>query len=240
MISIVIPTYNHASSLPKCLDSLFSQTYKDIEVIVVNDGSTDNTNEVVKPYLDRIKYIEQENRGSNPARNRGVAEALGRSPAGEASGEYLLFCDADITLQPDALSKLLHALEQNPEVSYVYCSFIFGNKKFPCQPFDADELRKNNYINTMALICREHFPGFDEEIWRFQDWDLWLTMLEAGHTGILVPEYLMHATIERQGISTMIPSFMHRIPWHWIGWKPRSIREHDKAKRIVMEKHGLV
>jgi len=230
MISIIIPTYNHASSLPRCLDSLFSQTYSDIEVIVVNDGSTDDTNEVIKPYLSRIKYVEQVNLGSNPARNRGAAEV---------SGEYLLFCDADITLQPDALSKLLHALKHNPEVSYAYCSFIFGNKRFPCRQFDADELRKNNYINTMSLIRRRHFPGFDEQIERFQDWDLWLTMLAAGHTGVFVSEYLMRATIERRGISTMIPSFMHRVPWHLIGWKPRSLREHDAAKQVVIDKHHL-
>ena len=74
-ISIIIPTYEHGDTLEKCLLSLFSQTFKDYEIIVVNDGSTDNTAEILEKYKDKIKIISQENRGAQVARNNGFKES---------------------------------------------------------------------------------------------------------------------------------------------------------------------
>lgn len=232
VISVIIPSYQHAKELPACLESLFAQTFKDFEVILVNDGSTDRTDEVVRPYLDRITYIAQENRGGNAARNRG---------AKEAKGSYLLFCDADIMMERDFLGSCLAALVAHPEASYAYASFKFGWKTFRLWPFDAAKLRQSNYIHTTSLIRREHFPGFDEGIRRLQDWDLWLTMLEQGHTGVWIPEVKFTAILHKGGfaISTWVPSIVYRIPWRRFGIRYAAVEKFRAAEAIIKKKHGL-
>lgn len=235
-ISVIIPCYQNSKEIGACLESLFAQTFTDFEVIVVNDGSTDDILRALEPYRDRITLIDQENRGGNAARNRGF----------EASrGPLLVFSDADLIWEPQAFARLTEALEAHPEASYAYSSFRFGWKKFRLWPFDAGKLRRMPYIHTSALIRREHFPGFDESLRRLQDWDLWLTMLEEGHAGVWVDEVLFTATVKRKGplswggISEWMPSFMHRIPWRRLGFKPGRISRYDEAVRVVKEKHGL-
>lgn len=230
MISIIIPTYQHADDIAACIKSVFGQTYKDFEVIVVDDGSTDNTAEALKPYLDRITLITQPNSGGNAARNRGFKAS---------KGEFVLFCDADLILNPHYLEKALKALHDHPEASYAYPAFRFGWKTFRFWDFDADTLKRLNYIPTSSLIRREHFPGFDEKIRKFQDWDLWLTMLEAGHTGVYIPEIMFQAIPHKGGISNWIPRFFHHVPWKKFGWKVMSIEKYRDAERIIREKHGL-
>jgi glycosyltransferase involved in cell wall biosynthesis len=230
LISVIIPTYQHARDLPACLDSVFTQTLTDYEVIVVNDGSTDNTDEVVKPYLDRIDYIKQENRGGNAARNRGFQAA---------QGQFLFFCDADLILKPIALERLLATLQENPATSYAYCSFRFGWHVFKLWPFDGDKLRQVNYIHTSSLIRRDHFPGFDESIRRLQDWDLWLTMLTQGRVGVWVPEVLFKAIPHEGGISTWLPGIFYRIPWRRLGIRFNEVEKYQAAAAIIKAKHRL-
>ncbi|MEA3249398.1 MAG: glycosyltransferase family A protein [Patescibacteria group bacterium] len=229
-ISIVIPAYQHARELPACLRSILEQTYTDYEIILVNDGSTDGTEKALEPFMDRITYISQENKGGNAARNRGFMQAAGR---------YLLFCDADIVMRPDCLSKMLRALETTPDASYAYCSFRYGWKKFRLWPFDADRLRQLNYIHTTSLIRREHYPGFDESIRKLQDWDLWLTMLAENHVGIWISEYLFTAIPHKGGISTWVPGIFYRIPWRKLGIRMRSVEKFQEAEVIIRKKHGL-
>ncbi|HTM68915.1 MAG TPA: glycosyltransferase family A protein [Candidatus Binatia bacterium] len=229
-ISIVIPTYQHARELPLCLASIFGQEFKDFEVIVVNDGSTDGTDDAIKPFLGRVTYIKQENRGGNAARNRGW---------NESKGDYVLFCDADVIMRPDMLAKMLEALGQNPKAAYAYSSFKFGWKKFRLWPFDAARLREMNYIHTTSLIRREHFPGFDESIKRLQDWDLWLTMMEQGHSGVWVPEYLFQCLPHKGGISLWVPKAFNAIPWKKLGIRMKNMEKLEEARRIMREKHHL-
>ena len=227
MISIIIPVYNQANKLSRCLESIIKQTYNDYEVIVVNDGSTDDLLNRIKNYELRItnfKVINQENKGSNPARNRG---------AREAKGEYLLFCDADIIMEPKMLEVMLSTLEKNPQASYAYSSFKYGFKIFKLWPFDAEKLKKIPYIHTTSLIRREFFPGWDENIKRLQDWDLWLTMLEQGRAGVWINKILFKA---RGGgtISSWLPSFAYKLfPFL------ESVKKYKAAEEVIKEKHGL-
>ena len=96
--SIIVPCYNSAKYLPLCLDSILKQTYKQFEVVVVNDGSTDDTDDVMKPYLDdpRIKYIKQQNAGPPKARNTGI---------NNADGDYIAFLDSDDLWEATKLEK---------------------------------------------------------------------------------------------------------------------------------------
>lgn len=240
MISIIIPSYNHASTINKCLESIFSQTISDMEVIVVNDGSTDDTIDILKPYADHIQLINQENQGAAKARNNGFDQS---------KGEYVMFCDADVIMRPDMLQKMLEALQRDPGSAYAYSSFRFGWKKFSSYPFDAERLRQMNFITTTSLIRRADFPRFDESLRRFQDWDLWLTILEQGKGGAFVDEELFRienplhrhnlVSLFGQAPSQWRPSVMHRIPWDKIGWVPGSIKKYRLAREIIKRKHNL-
>ena len=95
-VSIIIPAYNAARFLPACIESVLAQTHRDIEIIVVNDGSTDNTDDVVRPYLDRIRYITQCNKGLSAARNAGFKAS---------SGQFVCFLDADDVLMQDKFQR---------------------------------------------------------------------------------------------------------------------------------------
>jgi glycosyltransferase involved in cell wall biosynthesis len=214
------------------LDSVFAQTLPATEIIVVNDGSTDKTLQILEAYKDRIIVVNQENQGGNAARNNGFAAS---------TGERIIFCDADVVMQPQMLEKMSGILDRHPEVSYVYCRFRFGWKEFPSFPFSGERLKRMNFIHTTSLIRRADFPGFDPAIKRFQDWDVWLSLLEQGKIGMYIPEELFRI-IEgrgRKGISQWRPSFLHQINWGRLGWAPPSIRRYDEAKAIIINKHHL-
>lgn len=226
-ISIIIPVYNHANEIGPCLDSILKQTYTNHEIIVVNDGSTDNFDKKIKPYKDKIKLITQENRGSNPARNRGFMEA---------QGDYVIFCDADIVMKPEMLDLMLQTLENDETISYVYSSFKFGWKTFKLWPFDAKKLKKTNYIHTSSLIRSKDFPGFDEKIKRLQDWDLWLTLLEDGKRGIWINKILFTVKPRhKHNISEWVPSFLYKLPFI----KFNAVKKYEHAAQIIKQKHGL-
>lgn len=238
MISIIIPAYNASKTIKQCLASISNQNYQDFKIIVVDDGSTDNTWQLLtslknnNPNPDSLFLIHNStNQGANAARNRGVKEA---------KGDYLLFCDADIVMRHDMLEKMVCTLEQQPEASYAYSSFKFGWKTFKLWPFSAKHLRQMPYIHTTSLIRATHFPSFDEGIKRLQDWDLWLTMLEQGHTGVWISEILFKIINTKGTMSQWIPSFLHKIPWKWLGIQPRAILRYNEAVARIKAKHKCV
>jgi glycosyltransferase involved in cell wall biosynthesis len=111
LVSAAITTYNRARYLPEAIESVLSQTWGDLELIVVDDGSTDDTEDVVSTYLDRVRYIRQENGGRSAARNAAVQVA---------QGEYVGFCDSDDRWLPDRLERQLSAIVQAPQVGMVH------------------------------------------------------------------------------------------------------------------------
>lgn len=226
--------YNHANTIGACLMSVFAQSLPPHEVIVVNDASSDRPEEALRPFLNQIRLIDQqENQGACKTRNNGFEHA---------SGELVIFCDADVVMAPSMLESLAHQLTQFPDAGYAYSGFRFGWKPFSSFPFSASKLKEFNYIHTTALIRREVFPGFDPELKRFQDWDLWLTMLDQGTYGVFVDEELFHVLTPkgRVGISKWRPSITYKIPWERLGWIPGSVRNYNQAKRRIIEKHELV
>lgn len=229
MISIVIPVYNQADKLKKCLDSIIGQTYDNYEIIVVNDGSTDNFEKIIKPYKDKLglklEIINQENQGAAAARNRG---------ARRGRGEFIIFCDADVVMLTRGMLRIMReALRQAPQASYAYSSFKWGLKTFRLWPFDAAKLREQPYIHTTSLIKRNDFPGFDENIKRLQDWDLWLTMLEQGHEGAWINRILFK--VETGGtMSSWLPGFFYKIfPFLPV------VKKYRRAVAIIKQKHNL-
>lgn len=210
MISIIIPVYNQAEKISRTLDSLLNQSYQDFEVLIIDDGSTDNITAVAAEQKSkfaqqgiRYEFLHQTNQGAPAARNAGWRLA---------KGEYLFFCDADAQLQPNCLELLLKGLAETPQASYAYPSFFWGRKLFKLEKFSPERLRQAPFIHTMALIRAQDFPasGWDESIKKLQDWDLWLTMLAQNKVGVFVDEILFE--ISPGGyISNWLPSIAYKV-----------------------------
>ena len=110
-ISVIIPTYQHAATLPRVLGSVFAQTLQPTEVIVVDDGSTDSTVAVLAPYTDRITYVHQQNQGAPMARNRGFKLS---------TGAFVIFWDADVVAEHTMLERLEEVLREHPQAAWAY------------------------------------------------------------------------------------------------------------------------
>lgn len=242
-ISVIIPVYNHADELAVTLESLERQTFKDFEVIVVDDGSDVPVvipakagihGKTVDPSFrwdDRLDLIRfEKNRGAPAARNEGFRRA---------SGEYVMFLDADAVLEPDALEVMRNILDTDQQVDFVYAPVRWGFMTIGGGSFDVERLKQANYIHTSALMRRSAFPGFDESLKKFQDWDLFLTMAEQGRRGAAVKRPLYSISERKTGMSRWVPKSFYVLPWHVIGWKPKTIRRHDEADALIRKKHGL-
>lgn len=232
LVSVVIPTYQHANTVGRCIESVLGQTYRNIEIIVVDDGSTDDTASVLKVFNTKIRVIHQKNAGANPARNRGLAEA---------KGEFVVFSDADVVMKPEMIARFVQQLTEHPEASYAYSGFRFGWKVFHGVPFDGNRLRHMNFVHTTSLVRRKDFPGFDPVIKRFQDWDVWLTMLSQHKIGVVVPGVWCHVMIDGESRigSSWLPSFVYRLPWKYLGWIPKRVQKYNAARNIIVQKHHL-
>lgn len=114
-VSVVIPTYNAADLLPDTVESVLNQTYRDFELIVVDDGSTDETPQVMEVYMDDVRYIRKENGGSASARNRGIREA---------KGQYVALLDADDLWLPEKLECQMEQFEAQPDLAWSYTDWI--------------------------------------------------------------------------------------------------------------------
>lgn len=140
--SIIVPVYNVEKYLKKCLNSIIKQTYKNFEVIIINDGSTDNSEDIIKSYKDkRIKYYKQENQGLSAARNNGVLKA---------TGEYLLFIDSDDYIEP----KLLEVLNEETNKEYDLVRFQIN--------YDSNGTKRKAKGSTTNKVFRNGIEAFNE------------------------------------------------------------------------------
>lgn len=127
----------------------------------------------------------------------GNASQRRNAGAKQATGMFLYFCDDDVVMKPNALKRLVHALCLNSDASFAYGNVEHvvhpgvkhgGPRVMISKPFDAEALRRHNYISNMSLIRRKDFPGYDEALDKCEDWDLWLTMAGKGLKGVYIPE----------------------------------------------------
>lgn len=150
LISIIIPCYRQACFLPDAIDSVLQQTYGPVEIIVVNDGSPDDTAVVAARYAGRIKYVEQPNGGVCTARNQGVQLA---------TGEFLLFLDADDYLAGDMLEKMVECLKAQPQPDVIYgdCRLVDIDRRelslCPAQPLPEDSFHALLERNLAPMHC---------------------------------------------------------------------------------------
>lgn len=219
------------------LDSIAQQTYRPLEVVIVDDGSGEsdsikNKELRIKEVLKNIPVIlyRQENQGAPVARNKGCTLS---------QGEYVLFWDADIIGEPFMIERMYTALQKNSFASFAYSNFYFHGHQMRAQEFDFESLKKVNYITTMSLVRRKDFVGFDPALKRFQDWDLWLTMAERGKKGIWIDEYLYGSVPTKNGMSEWLPSFAYKAPWKYLPFFSSRVKKYEEAKKIILKKHGL-
>jgi glycosyltransferase involved in cell wall biosynthesis len=165
-------------------------------------------NNLVLPLLEAnmtAEIIINDDEGSAPKkRNDGFKKS---------TQPFLFFCDDDIILPANYISSLYDVLKKNPDVGFAYTGYhgivlhpethpMHGNFEIPAIEFNAKALEYGNYISTMTLVRRELFPMFDENLKRLQDYDLWLTVIERGSKGILVPSVTFYAYYLDSGITS--------------------------------------
>lgn len=201
LVSIVVPAFNQARFLGQAIDSALAQTHHDLEVIVVDDGSTDGTPEVCAAYVGdpRVVMLRQENAGVGAARNRG---------AREARGEYLTFLDADDFFLPEKCAAQAALLDSEADLAFVYCDIVpVDEDGAPSpEPYSVGESRHalhgdilpslvlGGYFPPHAVMMRravfERLGGFDPALGGHADLDLWLRAAAAGHGARYLDERL--------------------------------------------------
>ncbi|MBP7998946.1 MAG: glycosyltransferase [Chloroflexi bacterium] len=193
LVSIIIPTYNRWALLRQTLASVLAQTYPALEIIVVDDGSTDETMTRLTEYAGKVTVIQQSNQGVAAARNQGIRRA---------QGVYLTFLDDDDLIEPAKITRQAKLLQSQPAIGLVHCGYYLSDKEGRLRDKvwlwpQANPLRQlacHNFIWSGApLIRRECLTTvglFDEQLTNGQDWDLWLRLALAGYGFAVIPEPL--------------------------------------------------
>jgi len=185
LLSVVIPTFNSGHLVTSAVESALAQTVIPEEIIVVDDGSTDDTLERLAPVVGRIRYIRQENQGVSAARNRGVEAA---------DGEFVAFLDADDVWHPRKWELQVQAFEQNPELALIGTQAfdwptpdypeLDGADDAPLTQLSWEDLVVRNYLFTSSIVVRRsaltRAGRFDPTIQGPEDRDLWLRVAEGG------------------------------------------------------------
>jgi glycosyltransferase involved in cell wall biosynthesis len=226
LVSVVIPCYNHAQYLAEALESIIAQTYENTEIIIVNDGSADNTLKIANRLIaehgqKNVKLIGQENGGPAKARNAGIAIARGK---------YILPLDADDKIHPDFLKKTVNLLEAETTVSIAYTDkqeFGDSTNLIHASEYDFKLLRFNNQLNNSSLYLRkvwEDVGGYntDRNIMACEDWDFWISAGEKGHFAKRIPE----------------PLFLYRITESSL-YTEAIKREEELRARLILNHRGL-
>jgi glycosyltransferase involved in cell wall biosynthesis len=201
-VSIVIPCYNAGEYLAEAVQSALSQTYSDLEVVIVDDGSTDPA---TKRLLDespwpRTRIIRQANAGPSAARNRAVQAAIGK---------YILPLDADDTIEPEYVAKAVAVLEARPEVGVVYCRATkFGAEQGPWNlpSYTLRELVIDNVIFVTALYRKADWKavgGYNEKLRHgVEDYEFWVKVVHLGREVVQLNEYLFNYRIQQKSRTT--------------------------------------
>ena len=204
-VSIIIPCYNQAHYLAEAVESVVNQTFTDWEIIVVNDGSPDDTRGAFQQLAARwpghvLRYLEKPNGGLADARNAGIAIALGK---------YILPLDADDKLHPEMLSKTIALLEAQPEIAIAYTDLVhFGavNGVVRAAEFDFAKLCENNQLNYCSLYRRDVWTaagGYHRNmLWGYEDWDFWIGCGERGFKAKRIPEPLLFYRVKNSSMYT--------------------------------------
>ena len=218
IVSVIIPAYNAAAFIGETLDSVYAQTFKDFEVVVVNDGSpdTDELERALERYAAKLRYLKQDNQGAAAARNTGITAAR---------GEFVAFLDADDMWLPTFLEKQLDLLERTPADVVWADALISGDSPLAGRTFmqvqpSFDEVTPENLLSvrvtvlTSTVVARRQpiidVGLFDATLRRGQDFELWLKLARRGCRFVYQEEVLAHRRIVESSLSGSVISQLQR------------------------------
>jgi len=253
-ISVVMPCYNQAAYLADAVGSLKAQTYGDWECIIVNDGSTDSTAEIGRDLVNgdrRVRYIEQINRGTGAARNRGVAESVGR---------YIQFLDADDTIAPSKFADQIEALEGFAEPALSYCDYEYchadGTPDPDCVHHRSPVLDPENPLVSLALrwetelsipihsflfdarLIKDLGTPFDPDLPNNEDWDCWMRVFARKPQAVYIDRklafYRLHGVTRSGNQARMRAGFLSAIR------KQMKLLAGDQEMLAILKKKALI
>lgn len=201
-VSVVIPCYNQGKYLDEAVGSILAQSYDDYEIIVVDDGSTEQaTQDLLRGYeRPKTRVFRIKNQGVSAARNFGIEQA---------HGACVLCLDADDMIGPTYFEQAVPVLDAQPRVGIVYCEArYFGafEGRVPLPPFETVEMLSHNIIFNAAMFRKEDWTacgGYNMNmVYGWEDWDLWLSILEFGRTVHRIPEILFFYRIKESDVTS--------------------------------------
>jgi len=259
LVSVIIPVYNAEKYIKKTLESVLVQSFKDYEVIVVDDGSTDHTPAILDPFKDKITYIRQENSGGPASpRNSGILAA---------KGKYIALFDSDDIMFEKKLEKDIQILKNNPDVSLLFSNFILLENEVPrsyswfekenvkkiintiprvqtgatsycfTRPV-YDEILQNNFIGTSTVVVKKSdivdTGLFDESLIVIEDRDMWLRLSKAGKIFAFNTEVLSYYRFLEGSISRQTKNIISRLNFY-----NRLLKNNPKRKNKKIIKNRL-
>jgi glycosyltransferase involved in cell wall biosynthesis len=216
LISVVVPCFNQSEYLEDALNSVLAQTYNNWECIIINDGSTDQTEEISQKYLAndvRFKYIYKLNGGLSSARNAGI---------NVAKGEYVLPLDADDVIHSSYIELAINSFYYDDTLALVYCKakkFGYENKNWDLDPYFYNTLLLSNCIFCSAVYRRsswENSNGYDEQLKNgWEDWDFWIGILTPESKIYQIQEYLFYYRTKPESmLRSMSAIDQEAVKWH--------------------------
>lgn len=248
LVSVIIPCYNQANFLREAIESVLAQTYRYYEIIVIDDGSPDNTAEVANQYQG-VRYIRQKNQGLSGARNTGIRES---------QGKYLVFLDADDRLLPGALQAGINCLHVHPE-----CAFVSGHHRYikadgsllneyPPEPIDDDHymaLLKRNYIGMHATVMYQRYIFeqvglFNTSLKSCEDYEMYLRIAQkfpVYRHEQMVAEYRWHDANMTRNSKKMLTSVLQALgsQWDYIKNHPEYIQAYQTGIEFWHDYFGM-
>jgi glycosyltransferase involved in cell wall biosynthesis len=240
LVSVIIPNYNHGRYLPDAINSVLQQRYEQVEIVVVDDGSTDDSRQIAARYGEQIRTIWQENQGLSAARNNGLRAA---------QGEYIALLDADDMLEADFLTTLIGLLQANPAADGVMCGYRFvDDGKNPLPQTERRELPPDalhtvlldgNFLVPESILLRRYCYAvggpFDETLRACEDWDMWLRISQQ-FTIISTPRLLSRHRVLPGSMSSnpqrMLSSRLIVLNRH-LGAEPKDAAHGNPTQRRV-------
>jgi len=214
LVSIILPCYNAHTHLAQALESAKAQTHPNLEILIINDGSTDEeTLEFLKALDDDIRVVHQENQGLPAARNRGFREA---------NGEYILPLDCDDWLEPETVALLLKAQQAARAPAFAFPQMILegeaaGHLKKNHNPFEQFFLNQLPYCLLLPKVAWEEAGGYDESMRQgYEDWEFNIRLGLEGWRGVTVSEPLFHYRVAQGGMLLSLSGKHHCELWRGI------------------------
>jgi glycosyltransferase involved in cell wall biosynthesis len=248
VVSVVIPCYGQAEYLTEAVESVVGQTFADWEIVIVDDGSRDDTDTVAATLIAahpdrRIRRLGQANAGLAAARNAGIAAS---------TGQYILPLDADDVLMPEMLAKTVALLDAEPRLAIAYTDqrqFGAVSRVVRTADWDTDLQRRRNLFAATALFRREVWDavgGYDPAMRRgYEDWDFWLGAAERGFVGRRIPEPLfgyrikassMHVTARASHQDLVEQIRIKHAEWYaspWRRWWRWPMRAWRRLRHVI-------